>query len=112
MTAGSGEGIDDDIDNSLDMELAAGHIGLDATMNLPVLTLEQKKLFEDYIADLTHKLRLAEHKRQETLVKNTELLQKVAEKDTEIAAANNRLNLLKSKTANGVIKEELQDLKK
>ena len=57
-----------------------------------------------------HRLKLAEHKRQETLIKNTELLQKVAEKDTEIAASNNRLNILKSKTANGVLKEELQDL--
>ena len=101
---------ENDEGDNIGMELTVGQIGLEATKNLPVLTLEQKKIFEDQIADLMHRLRLAEHKRQETLIKNTELLQKVAEKDTEIAASNNRLNLLKSKTANGVLKDELQDL--
>ena len=85
-------------------------IDLEPAENLPVLTMAKKAQMESEIANLTNLLNKAEFKRQETLTKNQDLLARVAEKDQEVSAVTHRFNLLKSKKANGFLKDEYAQL--
>ena len=52
----------------------------------------------------------SEHKRQEALHHNMELLVKLKQKDAEIVVLTSRLNQLKSKKAKFVLKDEYEEL--
>ena len=44
------------------------------------------------------------------MTKNADLLQKLAEKDQEIVAVSSRFKQMKTKTANGILKDEMGEL--
>ena len=46
------------------------------------------------------------------MTKNADLLQKLAEKDQEIVAVSSRFKQMKTKTANGILKDEMGELQK
>ena len=46
------------------------------------------------------------------MTKNADLLQKLAEKDQEIVAVSSRFKQMKTKTANGILKDEMSELQK
>ena len=46
------------------------------------------------------------------MTKNADLLQKLAEKDQEIVAVSSRFKQMKTKTANGILKDEMNELQK
>ena len=85
---------------------------MEPTQNLPVMTVAKYQRMQQEILDLKAQLKLAEHKRQETLASNVELLGKLAEKDNELASMTQRFNFLKTKKANGVLNEEIAQLQK
>ena len=59
---------------------------------------------------MTALLNESEHKRQETLHHNTELLTKLKQKEDELVVLTNRINQMKGKKAKYVLKDEYEDI--
>lgn len=60
----------DEYDDEIDLDLKTSLVDLHPSENLPIMTLAQKQKMQTEIDDIHARLNEAEHKRQDTLIKN------------------------------------------